>query len=329
MSSRFYARCTHGFLYDYKRLAGLATITGGAGVDSLSGGLGDDVFIYTTLAELFDDNALVDSITGGGGTTDTIRMDVDTAYTITAADSWARSNTIEVLSQREATGVAGDISITLNADAFTAGIRTVTLAGDINILGVNTIDASAAIAGQDLTLIGSSSNDSITGGAGNDTITGGNFGSDTITGGLGADTMSGGGGADVFQYSAAAAGEAETGDVGTGVIDVITDFATGVDTITGFGVAGAGEFSTTAGGAGYANYAAALNGANAVIAAFNSDYVLSAYGAGGAWTAVVFIDIGAAGGAGAAAGAIQLSATGAFATEAAALAAAVAADFIV
>jgi hypothetical protein len=93
-------------------------------------------------------------------------------------------------------------------------------------------------------------------------------------------------------------------------------------------VAGTGEFVLTAAGQNYASYAAALAGANVSISGLNTDYVLSAYGAGGSWTAVVFIDIGAAGGTGAAAGAIQLGLTGAYSTEAAAFAAAVASDFI-
>ena len=42
---------THGFLYDYIRLTGLSTITGGAGADVLTGGAGADVFVYTTLTD--------------------------------------------------------------------------------------------------------------------------------------------------------------------------------------------------------------------------------------------------------------------------------------
>jgi Ca2+-binding RTX toxin-like protein len=153
-------------------------------------------------------------------------------------------------------------------------------------------------------------------------------GLNTITGGAGADVLTGGDGIDTFAYAAEATGEAQTGVVGTGVIDVITDFTTGTDKIGGFGVAGTGEFVLTAAGQNYASYAAALAGANVSIAGLNTDYVLSAYGAGGSWTAVVFIDIGAAGRTGAAAGAIQLGLTGAYASEAAAFAAAVASDFI-
>ncbi|UOD50376.1 hypothetical protein [Orrella daihaiensis] len=52
MSSRFYARCTHGFLYDYKRLARLVTITGGAGADVLIGGDGADTFILANVANV-------------------------------------------------------------------------------------------------------------------------------------------------------------------------------------------------------------------------------------------------------------------------------------
>lgn len=160
------------------------TIRGGAGADVLTGGAGVDVFVYNTIAELFAGGALVDSITGGANT-DTIRIDQATAFTIAVTDSFARAGTVETLAVGAANAEA--ISITLNADAFAAGVRTVTLAADTNAAGVNDVNASAAVAGQNLTLIGS---------AGNDIIDGGN-GNDTITGGAGENYISGYGGANV------------------------------------------------------------------------------------------------------------------------------------
>lgn len=158
------------------------TITGGAGADVAAGDAGDDVFVYAALSDLFSGNALVDSVTGGADA-DTIRVDAD-GFTIAVADSFARANTVETLAAGSAT--ANVISVTLNANAFTAGIRTVTLAADTTSGGNNVIDASAALAGQNLNLTGSAGVDVITGGAGIDTITGGQ-GVDILTGGLGAD----------------------------------------------------------------------------------------------------------------------------------------------
>ena len=51
VSSRFAACCRYGFINDYAWLAGLSTITGGAGADSLTGGAGDDDFVYTAVAD--------------------------------------------------------------------------------------------------------------------------------------------------------------------------------------------------------------------------------------------------------------------------------------
>ena len=173
---------------------------------------------------------------------------------------------------------------------------------------------------------------SVTAGGGNDTIIGG-AGADVITGGAGADALTGGLGADTFNYtfvgSTAATEAANTGTVATGAIDVITDFVAGTDTIN-FTVAGAAQTIASAAVANV-NYAAALAQANA---AFTADatvgglsYFVAAYGAGAAWTTVLFIDSDGAA-AGTADGAIQIGLVGAYATEAAALAAITAAGIV-
>ncbi|NCV27021.1 MAG: hypothetical protein EBW58_12580, partial [Betaproteobacteria bacterium] len=48
--------------------AGANTITGGGGVDTLVGGTGADTFVYNTMAEFVSGNAVIDTITGAGGT---------------------------------------------------------------------------------------------------------------------------------------------------------------------------------------------------------------------------------------------------------------------
>jgi len=170
------------------------------------------------------------------------------------------------------------------------------------------------------------------GGATADTIIG-TAGVNIITGGAGADTITTGAGTDQVNYDQGALTFAQevanTGTVAIGVIDVITDFTAGTDTIN-FTVAGAAQTIASAAVAN-ANYAAALAQADA---AFMADatvgglsYFVAAYGAGAAWTSVLFIDSDGAA-AGTADGAIQIGLVGAYATEAAALAAITAAGIV-
>lgn len=214
---------------------GADTLTGGSGADTLTGGADDDVFIYSRIADLFSGGSLVDSIDGGEGT-DTIEINGEAGFTISVTDSFSRANSIETIA------IAGsdhetDMSITLNADAFTAGIRTVTLAGDTNAVGRNTINASAAIVGQDLTLIGSAGKDSLVGGAGND----------AINGGAGADTLEGGVGNDIFEVSTIedfALGESIQGGDG---VDVLRFSQAGSISFVGRDVTGIEALSVVAG----------------------------------------------------------------------------------
>jgi serralysin len=69
------------------------------------------------------------------------------------------------------------------------------------------------------TITGNGGDDIIYGGAGNDIISGGD-GNDRLIGEAGSDTLTGGAGADLFFFSTALA---------AGVVDIITDFATGSD----------------------------------------------------------------------------------------------------
>ncbi|MCT0215605.1 hypothetical protein KQ298_04610 [Synechococcus sp. CS-1330] len=151
----------------------------------------------------------------------------------------------------------------------------------------------------------------MSGDEGNDTLIGG-IGNDKINGGDGADRMTGTGpGADTYLYTSVA----QTGTVATGVIDVITDFTSLTltlaikDTIQGFGLAGVagagGNYLEGNGIIGTATYATALAEANAAfgVAGGNTQYFLAAYGAGAAFNAVLFIDLGSTG---TAQGAIQI-----------------------
>ncbi len=168
--------------------AGDDVITGAAGADTVSGGANDDTFVYATAADLFTNNALVDSIAGDAGT-DTIRVNA-AGFTIASTDIWSRAATVETLQAGSA--AASAISVTLDASAFTAGIRTVTLASDTDATGTNVVNVSAATVLEAITVVGSAGPDQVTGGAG----------ADVITGGTGADTLEGGGANDTFVYAA-------------------------------------------------------------------------------------------------------------------------------
>ncbi len=172
-------------------------------------------------------------------------------------------------------------------------------------------------------LIGNAGNDSITGGSNIDSLFGGD-GADRIVGNSGADRMQGEAGGDTFAYLTGSSGEAQTGNVLTGVIDQLIDFTSGADVISGFGVAGAGEF-TLIGGADttYASLRATVNGS-----AFAGDYVLGVYGSGSSWTAVLFTEIGNAAAGFTAAGAIQIGTVGQFTTALQAFSAIAASDIL-
>ena len=214
-------------------------LAGGTGADTLNGGAGSDTFVFGSEAELFANDALVDTIVGGTGTTDTDTLllgTAGTAFTIANTLSFAGASELESLTVVANTAA---YSLTLNADAATAGVVTIDLSGDDNATGDNTVDVSAY--GVATTLTGSAGADSITGGTGADSIAGaggddtlsggagadniaGGEGNDRLAGGTGADTLNGGAGDNVFVFGAA--NELFTG---TALVDTIIG---GTDTDT-------------------------------------------------------------------------------------------------
>jgi hypothetical protein len=170
----------------------------------LTGGLGDDVYVYSGTADLVAANAVIDTITETlGGGTDAIRL--DGATTLVAADNLDRASNIESITASATDGV---LSLQLHADAFADGFRTVDLSGDTNALGANVIDIAA------VTGIGATGM-TLTGSAGVDTIT---------SAAASAVTIQGGGGADVITLGAA----------GTAERVIVTAGDTGVPTATNF-----------------------------------------------------------------------------------------------
>ena len=111
VSSRFTACCTQCFINDYAWLAGLSTITGGAGADRLTGGLGNDQFVFTATDQGTD--VITDFSISGGTGTDAISITND-AFGITSNNliqkgkvmdmNAADSNDIVILTDTELPG---------------------------------------------------------------------------------------------------------------------------------------------------------------------------------------------------------------------------------
>jgi len=162
------------------------SIEGGSGADTLIGGTLNDTFIYDTDALLFNSSGgAIDTITGGAGNADIIRVGgtVGTAVTIANTDSFANITGIERIVSAAITAGA---TIALDVTAETAGINRVDLSAAITT--ANSIDVSEYVSAG-VTILGSSTVvDTITGGGGADTITGGG-GADVIDGGAGNDSL--------------------------------------------------------------------------------------------------------------------------------------------
>ncbi|MGC6471361.1 MAG: calcium-binding protein [Parvibaculales bacterium] len=141
--------------------AGNDTLTGGLGTDAFFGGAGDDTMLGDDDADIFFGDAGADKMDGGSG------IDI-VSYAASSA------------------GVTVDLSATPDADGY------VTASGG---------DAAGDKLKNIEHVIGSAHNDTLDGGAGNDTIDGG-AGDDTLYGGAGNDTIDGGDGDDIIDGGA-------------------------------------------------------------------------------------------------------------------------------
>jgi len=195
------------------------TVVLSTGNDTVSGGSSAATI---TISADADDIDASDSITGGTGSGDTLKL---TAGTLTSAESLY----VTGFEKLTTSGDTANFSITLN-DA-------------VNSTTTFTVDASSLASGTyAITFDGSNEDDGtfkVTGGAGSDYITGssnsdiiaGGAGDDTISGGSGDDTMTGGSGNDTITVAQAddfADGESGTNDTlnltsigsGTFVVDL-------------------------------------------------------------------------------------------------------------
>ena len=208
-------------------------------IENVTGTAGTDYIVGSAAANVIDAGAGADYINGGAGN-DTINV------TTTAADG---ADTID--------GGAG------TADTIAVGTGAIIFAAvDAQITNVENV--TVGVGGQ-VTLTGQTEAFTITGAAGAELIVGGG-GADTITGGAGADALTGGTGADNFVFNGTPSND--TG-ITIATADLITDFLSGTDTITGMGVAGSatGEYTEAAA---VADFATALAAANAVFTATNA-----------------------------------------------------------
>ena len=154
----------------------------GTGVDSITGGDGDDKFTFVA------SNLTTDTVNGKAGT-DTLNLTGTGTVTLTNVSN------IEVITLPDMTSTAVTITtpIGLVATGATLTLSNAANSGILTFNGGNETDSN-------FNITGGSNNDSITGGAGNDTIAG-NSGDDNFTfvagtGLTSADTVDGGAGAD-------------------------------------------------------------------------------------------------------------------------------------
>jgi len=177
-------------------------IDGNGGIDQLTGGDGDDTFVYEGDGDIVYEQA--------GGGTDTILSTVDFL-----ADDW-QSLTNPTF---DASGGSGPhIEILRLWDGAVATAITAEGTGDDNrIEGNRNANVLSGLGGSDV-LVGLAGDDSLDGGSEND----------TLIGGRGADTMTGGGGGDTFQFDSIL--DSRSGPPGgISMADIITDFLSGLD----------------------------------------------------------------------------------------------------
>lgn len=162
--------------------------------DTLTGGAGNDTFVFSTTTGL----EATDTVVGGAGT-DTISLTATAAVT-------ANLTGVRTVERIVTTGNGGDVSITVGSDDVLAASTTLTVdASSITNSAFDLLYNGAGIttATKSQNVTGTAGTDTITGGSGNDVVSAGDS-ADTVTGGAGIDNLSGGTGDDRFVVATAA-----------------------------------------------------------------------------------------------------------------------------
>ena len=189
------------------------------GIDTVSGGVGNDFFYY-------GDKLTAADTTNGGANIDTIALlgDYGGGLTFTAANLVGVERMALYTSLYQPGTGPNNYTITMNDANVAAGTEFFVTAASLQSNESLTFNGAAETDGR-FTVHGGGGADTITGGAGGDFVLG-NAGNDTLyglggvdflIGGLGADQLRGGAGSDRFVYQSAAQSTA-------GSVDHILDF---------------------------------------------------------------------------------------------------------
>jgi Ca2+-binding RTX toxin-like protein len=219
----------------------MATISGGAGNDTL-GNLPFDPNADTVIAaDVFQGLGGADTVSAGDGGDTIFGGSIaagpagDTADGADPLDGGDQADIVVVDRGTLATSYALTI---LGADLTGSdGLLVLSATERVRAIGGTAGDTLSGHGGAD-TLTGGTGADTLSGGGGNDSLAGGND-ADTLGGGAGADTLSGGGGADLLQ----------TGADGAGDLFIYGKPVEGGDTIAGF-VAGQDDIALSRAGFG-------------------------------------------------------------------------------
>lgn len=166
---------------------GSNVLDGRAGLDSMSGGKGDDLYYVDVAGDVVTET---DTFANGGGD-DTVYTNINYTLTANVEELYAITAGAKIL-----TGNAIDNLISGNVGADTIS----GLDGNDELYGNAGNDTLLGGIGDDY-LEGDTGNDSLDGGAGNDYLRG-SSGIDTLVGGAGDDTLSGGSGNDIISGGA-------------------------------------------------------------------------------------------------------------------------------
>jgi Ca2+-binding RTX toxin-like protein len=236
---------------------------GSAGVDTITGGKEAETIFQTEGSDVIDGGTGTDTFTAYAGYTETGSAAASTGIAINMSNTAIAEATINASD----VGYLGGTATSVASNSFTH---------------IYAADSSSNVA-----ISGSIANvEKLNGSTGSDYIVG-SSGDNAIDGGTGADNLTGGAGADDFFYAAS-----DTG-ITVATADTITDFTTGVDTISA-GTAGTNTNYLEANGAANTTFALFLTDAGNAFTAGDTNYF--EWNVGGSGNGYLIIDEDTSGG---------------------------------